>query len=509
MCPRGNCRRAAQIFGANIRRNSAQFVRRNSAPRSDAHPPLPQALWGALDRNGSGLLSIGEFGGFMRLGERQIAEESAPPQLLADDRAPDVGVAAQGVGGGAGQGSGVRRASTMHKLDLSQLMLKLTDDEVVAISRRMNARMAAPADATARQADVRRLQAEEEEEKAARTWIRMFRHVDGNGSGSVCFKELRRLVRDRVHGLGMGDDELPEQELKALWAELDENSSGLISVGEWALHAPRDDRDAVERARRGSRRRRRCGGDRRGGGGHAAHRIAEMREEARGYDEEMLRLRAELESLQSEQELSTDVRAELFVGLAHRALEVRLDGGAVVDGVGPRVRRAERHARRRRPRALRAGGARERVWEGRPRRRAAAVDGAAPAVGGRLAARRRSTGGRSPRITSAIRARWRRCGGNASSSRWYRNYRLTQGVRSKYEGQRPSDSPDVPASSIAWSTTRGWPPWCGPCWSCRGAPRYLGVASSAIFFWSASFFFFSASSFSRSSSSPPPPRPWW
>ena len=34
-------------------------------------------------------------------------------------------------------------------------------------------------------------------------------------------------------------------------------------------------------------------------------------EEARAYDEEMLRLRAELENLQSEQELSTDVRAEL------------------------------------------------------------------------------------------------------------------------------------------------------------------------------------------------------
>jgi len=260
----------------------------------------------------------------MRLGERQIAEESAPPQLLADETARRMSAwRLKALEVAQAKAAAVRRASTMHKPDLSQLMLKLTDDEVVAISRRMNARMAAPADATARQADGRRLQAEEEEEKAARTWIRMFRHVDDNGSGSVCFKELRRLVRDRVHGLGMDDDELPEQELKALWAELDENASGLISVGEWGRFMRRGmDRDAVERARR--KRLEAAAAVRRAIAAeaeeHAAHRIAEMREEARGYDEEMLRLRAELESLQSEKELSTDARAELFASGSRTAL---------------------------------------------------------------------------------------------------------------------------------------------------------------------------------------------
>ena len=63
-----------------------------------------------------------------------------------------------------------------------------------------------------------------------RSWFKLFKYMDDDGSGKVAYVEFEGLVR---HELQLTPKELPEAALKAVWLALDRDGSGHISVGEF------------------------------------------------------------------------------------------------------------------------------------------------------------------------------------------------------------------------------------------------------------------------------------
>jgi hypothetical protein len=88
-----------------------------------------------------------------------------------------------------------------------------TEDEVVAVSTRLNRRMC-----------------EMVEPPATASWFKLFRHMDADGSGTIGWGEFGAMVRGE---LAVAAEELPEQRLEAVWLHLDADGSGLITSGEF------------------------------------------------------------------------------------------------------------------------------------------------------------------------------------------------------------------------------------------------------------------------------------
>jgi len=68
------------------------------------------------------------------------------------------------------------------------------------------------------------------EDPQARGWYKMFVHLDSDGSGNINYWELEDFVRNE---LKLTEAKLSEDLLQAIWRALDEDSSGLISCGEF------------------------------------------------------------------------------------------------------------------------------------------------------------------------------------------------------------------------------------------------------------------------------------
>ena len=64
----------------------------------------------------------------------------------------------------------------------------------------------------------------------ARSWFKMFRDVDEDGSGRISYQEFSRMVRRKLK-LGVG--KVSEEALQGVWRALDEDTSGYISIGEF------------------------------------------------------------------------------------------------------------------------------------------------------------------------------------------------------------------------------------------------------------------------------------
>merc|ERR1712048_281251 len=64
----------------------------------------------------------------------------------------------------------------------------------------------------------------------ARSWFKLFTHMDDDCSGKVNFAELEDMIRNE---LKVSEAGLSTEQLKAVWRALDEDSSGLISCGEF------------------------------------------------------------------------------------------------------------------------------------------------------------------------------------------------------------------------------------------------------------------------------------
>merc|ERR1712232_88482 len=64
----------------------------------------------------------------------------------------------------------------------------------------------------------------------ARSWYKLFIHMDDDLSGKITFHELEDMIRNELR---VSKDKLTNEQLKALWLALDEDKSGLITSGEF------------------------------------------------------------------------------------------------------------------------------------------------------------------------------------------------------------------------------------------------------------------------------------
>ena len=62
------------------------------------------------------------------------------------------------------------------------------------------------------------------------SWFKLFRYVDGDGSGLICYEEFEEMVREV---LKLPERAMPEERLRALWLALDTDSSGHLRAGEF------------------------------------------------------------------------------------------------------------------------------------------------------------------------------------------------------------------------------------------------------------------------------------
>ena len=67
--------------------------------------------------------------------------------------------------------------------------------------------------------------------KMVRSSFKLFKIVDGDGTGNIDYEEVKALVRGE---LGLSRDKVPSKVLKRLWATLDADGSTRVSVEEFA-----------------------------------------------------------------------------------------------------------------------------------------------------------------------------------------------------------------------------------------------------------------------------------
>ena len=169
-----------------------------------------RAVWAALDADGSGFITAGEFGGFMRKGEPAVPPElSWQARVLASKRAIADQVRAEAEGD-KWVAAGIEPAS---------------DGQVAALAQLIN-----------------RTLAQLYEDPQKRSWFKLFKHMDDDGSGRITYAELSAMLRS---DLGLSAHELPTAALKAVWAALDADGSGFITAGEFGNFMRRGEAEGV------------------------------------------------------------------------------------------------------------------------------------------------------------------------------------------------------------------------------------------------------------------------
>jgi len=161
-------------------------------------------VWIALDKDQSGLITSGEFGAFMRKGEHAIRADGPTWRERAH--------AERKV-----HADGVRSAKDkLFHRDIKDELARETrasSKEVASLSGLLNRKLV-----------------ELVEDPALRSWFKLFRHMDDNGSGKICYPELADMVRTE---LLLPPEQLPEKTLKKVWLALDKDGSGHITAGEF------------------------------------------------------------------------------------------------------------------------------------------------------------------------------------------------------------------------------------------------------------------------------------
>jgi Ca2+-binding EF-hand superfamily protein len=154
-------------------------------------------VWVWIDRTGSGGLSPGAFAAFLRKGEVCGDGLSWRERQRLRHKA---------------QADEVRRARQEMAPEFSRAMAAAepaTEEEVIALSRKLNAVMA--------EADIG-------------GWYKLFRRMDDADTGKVTFHQLERAVRAE---LWISPAEISDWELLRLWRALDVEACGALSAGEF------------------------------------------------------------------------------------------------------------------------------------------------------------------------------------------------------------------------------------------------------------------------------------
>lgn len=185
-----------------------------------------QGLWKALDEDGSGWISTGEFGRFMKLGAQKAADHIK--KIVAASKAAK-----------AEEARLVKEETD--RLVGRDVTVSLRDvpaankDEVAAFSVEFNQKM-------------KRILLPHEQE-----WYRIYKQVDTDRSGRISIDEFTMIVRGT---LKYGVAQLTNVKLQGLWKGLDEDNSGWLSAGEFGKFMKLGESKNSARSERGGMERR-------------------------------------------------------------------------------------------------------------------------------------------------------------------------------------------------------------------------------------------------------------
>ena len=165
-------------------------------------------LWKALDDDGSGFISAGEFGRFMRAGETDTQAKRT-----------------------AGARKQLQRRLALQKQEMQSDYDKLVGRDINVKLKRVKAMGDEEMDALSTFLN-RRMH----EVSRVRDWYKLYKLIDNDGSGRICFGELVSGLRGMLQ---LPEAELSEPKLQAMWKRLDEDESGFITAGELLRFARR------------------------------------------------------------------------------------------------------------------------------------------------------------------------------------------------------------------------------------------------------------------------------
>ena len=155
--------------------------------------------WVALDSDGTGFITAGEFGLFMKKGEAAL--RSLRPQTTWREK-----VAA-------------RRRLEVTALTASMSKERSTTAHVAAADRH-----ACITVAMLFHSKLLKLFPQNP------SWFKLFNQMDNHGTGRISFDEMAEMVR---HELDISAEQLSQESLKGVWAALDDECSGFITCAEF------------------------------------------------------------------------------------------------------------------------------------------------------------------------------------------------------------------------------------------------------------------------------------
>jgi len=218
-----------------------------------------RAVWRSLDEDESGQITTGEFGNFMRLGSHvHTVEESLKAKIMKRKEA-------QGAATRERHKEmmktwhGTRELAANTVMERTAQLRKLEAGRASAAVTRLKQQNAAAAHAVRQELEERlgvkkgadgsisappATQGECEQvalllnqrmvdlflDPQARTWYKLFIHMDDDCSGKVSFDELEDMIRNE---LNVSRARIPDEQLRSIWHALDEDKSGLITAGEF------------------------------------------------------------------------------------------------------------------------------------------------------------------------------------------------------------------------------------------------------------------------------------
>ena len=79
----------------------------------------------------------------------------------------------------------------------------------------------------------------------ARSWYKMFKHIDEDASGRISYHEFMLMVRRKLR---LGVATVSDDALQAVWKAMDEDGSGFVSIGEFGafMRKGRKGRDGAD-----------------------------------------------------------------------------------------------------------------------------------------------------------------------------------------------------------------------------------------------------------------------
>merc|ERR1712232_839056 len=217
-----------------------------------------KAVWRALDEDGSGLITTGEFGHFMRIGEHVLhAEESMKSKSLKKKEAEGEATRHQHkemISSWREETSFAKKAVVERAMQLREAQAGRVQDAIARVKQRnaaaaqsyrqqrderlsrhlmakgSSARAASDHDCEQFSIILNERMIELFQDPQARSWYKLFVHMDDDLSGKINYHELEDMVRNE---LKVSSSRFSEDQLKGIWLALDEDKSGLITAGEF------------------------------------------------------------------------------------------------------------------------------------------------------------------------------------------------------------------------------------------------------------------------------------